>query len=160
MKVTGTWHGQYTYGPGYGAPLAGTSVPFALSLTHSWLGRVTGYVRDDAAKGGMPERGRIVGKTRGTRFEFVKTMPVSYVADESGTMVEKRSWLRRFGIEAQSVAPHRIRYVGELTADGQSVQGQWTIRLEVVARTTEGPHAIGGDGTWTARRVSDLPSEV
>lgn len=161
MKATGTWHGEYTYGPGYGPPMAGKSVPFVLSLTHSWPDRIVGYVRDDAAKGGMPERGRIAGKTSGAKIEFVKTMPVSYVTDESGNVVERKAWLRReFGIENASVGPHQIHYAGTLDPDGQTMRGSWIIRLRTNAATGDLVGAVGGEGTWTARRVSDLPSEV
>ena len=160
MKVTGTWHGEYTYGPLYEA-LAGKRVPFVLSLTESWLQRFAGYVRDDASKGGQPERGRIAGKRRGAAIEFVKTMPVGYVFDDEGRMEEKSSWVRRvFGVEQPDASPHRIHYSGDLSADGQSVAGKWQIQSRVIARDGGVAHVFGGEGTWTARRVSDSPSEV
>ncbi|MBL8726830.1 MAG: hypothetical protein JNM25_00260 [Planctomycetes bacterium] len=160
MKVSGTWHGEYTYGEIY--DFAGKSVPFTMSLTESWLRRIAGYVRDDASKGGMPERGRILGTRRGSTIEFVKTMPVGYVTDPDGQMVETRSWLQRaFGIANPPAAPHCIEYVGELAADGQSVRGQWRIRPRVVAEDEQGQHLFGGGtGTWSARRIADLPTEV
>jgi hypothetical protein len=74
--VTGTWLGEYTYGEAYQGT-AGKSVPFTMSLTESWMGRVVGYVRDDASKGGQPERGKIHGGRRGHMLEFVKTMPTA-----------------------------------------------------------------------------------
>lgn len=160
MKTTGTWHGEYTLGPGY-ENIAGKSVPFALSLTESWLQRFSGYVRDDASKGGQPERGRIAGKRRGTTIEFVKTMPVGYVMNDEGKLEETRSWLQRaFGVEDRDESPHRIHYAGTLSPDGQQASGTWVIHSEVVAEDGETIHMVGGEGTWTARRVSDLPSEV
>jgi hypothetical protein len=160
MKVTGTWQGEYTYGPGY-ETLAGKSVPFVLSLTESWLQRFAGYVRDDASKGGQPERGRIAGKRSGTAIEFVKTMPVGYVTNEDNKMEEESSWLRRvFGVEQPETSPHRILYSGELSADGQSAAGKWLIQSRMVAQDGDIQHVVGGEGTWTARRVSDLPTEV
>jgi hypothetical protein len=159
VKTTGTWLGEYTYGEIY--DFAGQSVPFTMSLTESWLRRITGYVRDDASKGGQPERGRILGTRRGTTIAFVKTMPVGYVTDPDGKMVETRSWLKRaFGIENVPESPHCIEYVGELAGDGQSVRGQWRIRPRVVAEDDQGAHVFGGNGTWSARRIADLPSEV
>ena len=95
MKLTGTWHGEYTYGPGYGPAIAGTSVPFVLSLTESWLARFRGYVRDDASRGGQPERGRIAGTRHSASLTFQKTMPVGYVAGDDGKHEESRSWLKR-----------------------------------------------------------------
>lgn len=160
MKTTGTWLGEYTYGEIY--DFAGKSVPFTMSLTESWLRRITGYVRDDASKGGQPERGRILGTRRGTTIAFLKTMPVGYVTGPDGEMVETRSWLQRaFGIENAPESPHCIEYVGELSGDGQSVRGQWRIRPRVVAEDDKGAQLFGGgNGTWSARRVADLPSEV
>lgn len=160
-KVTGTWLGEYTYGPGYQG-IAGTSVPFTMSLTDSLLRRVAGYVRDDAAKGGQPERGRITGTRRGSTLTFVKTMPAGYVIDADGTMVEKSAWLQRvFGIDAGPPAEHRIEYEGELSADGQTIRGRWQIRATTTIKTAEGVQMWGGgSGTWSARRISDLPSTV
>lgn len=160
MKLTGTWLGEYTYGPGYG-PIAGTSVPFRLSLTESLLRSFAGYVRDDATKGGMPERGRIAGRRAGDAITFVKTMPVGYVTDDDGKPVEKRTWLKTmFGIDRSEVSPHRIHYSGTLAADGQQMRGAWVIHSEVIAEQDDVVHCTGGEGTWTARRISDLPSEV
>lgn len=159
MKTTGTWLGEYTYGETY--DFAGKSVPFTMSLTESWLRRIVGYVRDDASKGGQPERGRIAGTRRGTTIAFVKTMPVGYTTDADGQMIDTRSWMKRvFGIENPPESPHRIEYVGELAGDGQSVRGQWSIRPRVVAEDEQGQHLLGGTGTWSARRIADLPSEV
>jgi len=161
VKLTGTWHGEYTYGPGYGTALAGTSVPFVMSLTESWLRKFAGYVRDDASKGGQPERGRIAGMRQDRVITFVKTMPTSYVSDEQGRKVEKRAWLRTmFGLENPELSPHRIHYQGTWSPDGQHVSGTWSIRSEVVGEDGDGVHMVGGEGTWTARRVADLPSEV
>jgi hypothetical protein len=160
VRLTGTWHGEYTYGDFY-ADLAGQRVPFVLSLTESWRYRLSGYVRDDAARGGQPERGRITGVRRGAAVAFVKTMPVGYVTDGDGTRVEVAAWLRRtFGIETPDLPPHRIHYAGELTPDGQTLAGTWVIRPTVVAEGSAGAQCIGGDGTWTARRTSDRPSTV
>ncbi len=161
MKATGTWYGEYTYGEIYEA-LAGKSVPFTMSLTESWLRRIVGYVRDDASKGGMPERGRILGSRRGTTIAYVKTMPIGYVTDADGKRVETRNWLqRKYGIENAASVPHCIEYVGELADDGQSARGQWRIRPRVVAEDEQGQHVFGGGtGTWSARRIADLPSEV
>lgn len=160
MKATGTWLGEYTYGPDYGA-LAGKSVPFTVSLTESWLRKVIGYVRDDATKGGQPERGRITGTRKGADLTFVKTMPTAYVTDPDGTRIDVPSALRRdHGVELPALPPHRIDYTGTLAADGQTITGRWEIRpttIETQRGTWQSP---GGKGTWTARRVSDLPTTV
>lgn len=160
MKVTGTWLGEYTYGPDYES-LAGKSVPFTLSLTESWLRKIQGYVRDDATKGGMPERGRIAGKRDGAELTFVKTMPIGYVKDADGTLRDPREVLRRDqGFELPKLPPHRIEYRGTMAADGQSAAGRWVI-LPASIETSQGVwQSTGGEGTWTARRIADLPSAV
>ena len=137
-------------------------MPFRLSLTESFLRRVVGYVRDDAQKGGQPERGRITGHRRGRTLTFVKTMPIGYLADEDGRLVDKNDWLQRtFGIEDPRGPQHRIHYTGEFDADAQRIVGTWQIRSTVAIESEDGVHVVGGgEGTWSARRVSDLPSEV
>lgn len=160
MDLGGTWHGEYTYGAAYDA-LAGSSVPFVLSLTQSQPGQFVGYVRDDATKGGQPERGRIRGERRGNTITFVKTMPTGYVADENGSKEATAAWLRRtFGPDAPGAVPHRILYAGTLSADGTTLSGRWQIPARSLASNDDVVHMIGGEGTWTAHRVSDLPSEV
>lgn len=159
MKVSGTWLGEYTYGDGY-EDIAGKSVPFTMSLTESWLGRVLGYVRDDATQGGQPERGKIRGSRRRLTLEFVKSMPTGYVFDPDGKLEPRSSWLKRaFGIDEDPDEPHRIHYIGRLSADGGSVRGEWVIRRGQLD-TEQGVIEFGGAGTWSARRTSDLPSEV
>jgi hypothetical protein len=154
--ITGTWSGEYTYGATY--TTAGQSVPFTLSLTESsgigsLLGkhRVLGYVRDDATRGGMPERGTIHGQRRGSRVRFRKTMPNHYVQDERGRLVDLREFARaEHGVELpDGLPPHHIDYEGTLGDDGETMQGTWSIR-----------GGEGGTGTWTARRRSPLPNEV
>ncbi len=160
MTITGTWLGEYTYGELYGN-IAGKSVPFTLSLTDSWLGRVTGYVRDDATKGGMPERGRIAGKRKGNAIEFVKTMPVGYVTDPSEALGDKHTRLQRAsGIENPRGGPHHIHYFGEIDAAGHTMRGTWIILGSTDATTGETAPLPRGEGSWTARRSSELPSEV
>lgn len=160
MRTTGTWLGEYTYGAIYDAA-AGKSVPFTMSLTESWLGNVVGYVRDDASKGGMPERGRIAGTRKAAAISFVKTMPIHYVSDDSGNPIQTKEWLRReHGIENANVPPHQIHYAGDLDADGLTMHGRWIIRGRMGTPTGETIDVNVGEGTWTARRISDLPSEV
>jgi len=161
LRLTGTWVGQYTYGAGYGG-IAGMSVPFTLSLTETWLGKVSGYVRDDATRGGMPERGRILGKRRKLEFEFVKTMPNHYTTSPDRQLVDLRLQLRQdHGLELPAeLPPHRIHYRGAIHADGMSITGEWRIvpwRVELA----QGAAEMGqGQGTWTAKRTSDLASSV
>ena len=160
MKVTGTWLGQYTYGADYG-PIAGMSVPFSLSLTENWLGKVSGYVRDDASKGGMPERGRILGSRKQRELLFVKSMPNLYLTGEDRQPVDVRTVMAEQGIEVPGeLPPHRIGYRGTVGEDGETMAGEWAI-LPWQVVTDEGAFEGGsGQGTWTARRTSYEPSAV
>lgn len=164
MRISGTWQGQYTYGAGYEgiAGVGGSSVPFTMSITESWLGKVTGYVRDDATKGGMPERGHIVGKRSRQSLEFVKVMPNNYVFDVEGRLVDLRQAMQaQHGIELPAeLPPHRIFYSGTLSDDGQSASGDWLIMPWPGEDQAETFGQGLGNGTWTARRVSDQPSAV
>lgn len=162
MKVSGTWLCEYTYGSeGYEqSGIAGTSVPFTMSLTEGWLRNVSGYVRDDASRGGQPERGRIRGRRRGRVLEFLKIMPVHHVVDETGKMVEMRSFYRdRHGLELPAdLPPHRIAYRGTIDETGEAIAGEW--QIVPWGRTAHGRPVSMGAGTWSARRTSDLASEV
>lgn len=152
MNLTGTWLGEYVYGPDYGA-IAGKAVPFTMSLTDSWLRGVAGYVRDDASRGGMPERGRIRGLRRRAVVRFVKTMPNGYLAGADGKLVSSPEAAAQQGGKLPEVRPpHRILYEGRLAADADHLAGTWRI-------PGPGAHDIG-TGTWSARRVAHEPSAV
>jgi hypothetical protein len=161
VKVTGSWIGQYTYGAGYGEGIAGTSVPFMLSLTENWLGKVSGYVRDDASRGGMPERGRILGTRKRDELRFVKSMPNHYFTDANRKLVDLRSAWREQGVEPPAeLPPHRIGYRGTLGADGETIAGEWAILPWQVDTDEERIEFGSGQGTWTAKRTSFEPSAV
>lgn len=154
MRVTGTWQGAYVYGPDYGAG-SGKRVPFTMSLSESWLARVTGWVRDDPSEGGMPEQGTILGRRRRRSLEFTKEMPHHYMV-EDGRLVDIREWCKRVhgATLARHVPPHRIVYIGDLSPDAESIVGTWSI-VSWVAESDIGLFEMGeGTGSWTARRIS------
>ncbi len=161
MRLTGTWEGEYVYGPNYA--IEGLAVPFRMSLQESWLRKVVGSVRDDASAGGQPELGRIEGRRRGRHFEFVKAMPVAYAMDpETSELVPTMDFLARAagreppGSQLSSV----IRYSGTYDPVTDSLEGRWSIvphRFPSAAGPIEWG---GGSGTWTARRLSRELSEV
>jgi hypothetical protein len=160
MRVSGTWEGEYTYGTVYGAD-GGVSVPFRMSLSEGWFGRFAGYVRDDASKGGMPERGNIAGRRKRSRMTFVKSMPNMYLVYKGG-LVDLREWIEReHGLTvSRELPPHRIRYSGTFSSDDLSLTGTWAI-VRYRAVIDEGVIEFGvGNGTWTARQVSDQASTV
>lgn len=157
-KLTGTWVGEYTYGPGYEGA-AGKSVPFTMSLTEALRRLIAGYVRDDASRGGQPERGRISGRRRGRAVEFVKSYPVGYVVDDDGNQTQTRRELaEQEGHELGELPPHRIRYRGTLDDGGDALRGEWQILPWRSGDFESDPD--GESGTWTARRTSYEPSEV
>jgi hypothetical protein len=71
-KVTGVWHGTYSYEPSDTMPKR-DPVPFTLKLKQGWLGHFTGSVTEDAT-GGMPETGMIDGYFSFPRIEFTKRL--------------------------------------------------------------------------------------
>lgn len=159
-NLTGTWDGEYTYGDDYG-PQRGESVPFRMSLTESGGGAVTGYVRDDAERGGMRERGRIAGKRESEALVFLKTVPSGGDGEAEAIEPLRRFFERELGLEIPlDLPPHRIRYAGVASPDGASVSGEWSIvpwRVEV----EDGVIEYGaGSGTWTAKKVSPRVSAV
>lgn len=158
MKLTGTWIGQYTYGDCYQEEgIAGKSVPFTMSLTETWLGRIKGYVRDDASRGGQPERGRISGRRKGRRLSFMKIMPTGYVV-EDGEFVDRREHLADAldAEELDNLPPHRIHYEGDIDDHGETVAGAWNI----VAWDDAADDDDVARGTWSARRASYEPDAV
>lgn len=152
MRTTGTWLGEYTYGAHFYGPAAGKSVPFHLSLTESWLGRFTGHVRDDASQGGMPELGTV---------ELIKTMPVSYVTEPSGALIETKAWIQReYGIENPTLEPHRIHCTGRFDEYGDGMRGTWRIWNRVDHPNGESVQMTVGVGTWSARRIAARPRAI
>ncbi len=159
MRLTGTWVGEYVYGADYETDeMVNKAVPFTMSLTESWLRNVAGYVRDDASRGGQPERGRIHGRRRGTDLVFMKLMPVHYVTFE-GKLIELRDHYAQHGVELpEGMPPHRILYRGTVDQHGESVAGTWELQPWAIA--DDGESLGHGSGTWKARRTSYETCEV
>ncbi len=159
-KLTGTWQGTYEYGGGYESEQP-RAVPFRISATEGALGRIGGYVRDDASQGGMPERGRISGRRQSDKIEFVKTMPNQYFSNDDGELIPVReALLAETGLDLPELPPARIQYTGKLSDSGDEIEGEW----EVLPTRIQADDAIlefgQGSGTWSMRRVSDLVDEV
>jgi hypothetical protein len=160
MKLTGSWSGEYTYGSDYGDG-SGVSVPFKVSVSESWFGRFAGYVRDEASRGGMPERGRVRGRRRGARIEFIKSMPIHYAWGGDSLHNLSAYLVEVGGFESpEDLPPHMIRYVGHIAADGQSIEGAWSIVPWSVEIGGQRLQLGSGDGTWTAKKDSHSVSAV
>jgi hypothetical protein len=149
--IVGTWQGEYAYGPMYGDPPP-DPVPFRMSLSTGWFGRFAGYVRDDASRGGMSERGRIRGKVRGEELFFRKVMPVGYAFDDGGDQVSYDDLARQLDIPRSALPTHHvIEYYGRF--DGQQLRGSWRI-------PPLHPDQPASTGTWSARRQSEMVDQV
>ncbi|MDR3623123.1 MAG: hypothetical protein P4L85_27470 [Paludisphaera borealis] len=123
-NVEGEWSGRYYYDlvndlyPPEG-------VPFQMSLTEGWFGRFRGKVQDDAARGGIPEKGRIRGRIRGDRISFLKRMPIYHVAG-GATMAEHI--LEHYRVDVRRDLRHPpIRYVGQYDFVEDRATGRWSI---------------------------------
>lgn len=132
------------------------SVPFRMVLRESWLRGIRGHVQDDASCRGIPVRASVLGRRRGTELRFAKTYPQNFAFAADGTLEELRQQLERLH-EVRLTAelpPARVVYVGELTGDGTSLEGEWSIPPWAAPIDGERLHwSPGSSGTWTASRV-------
>lgn len=155
MNVSGEWHGEYTYGPDYGA-VAGKSVPFLMTVTDAWLEGIRGEVQDDARHGGMPEPGVVRGRRWGRWLRFTKSYPRHYLVRTDGKLQDLGPQLElQFEVRlTEELPPSRILYGGALRADGAMLQGSWRI-LPWSVHTDRGKLRIrgGNSGSWTAHRA-------
>ena len=126
-KVTGTWHGTYSYDPLEHIPKV-DPVPFTLLLKQGWFGRFAGTVND--GPGGMPDTGKIKGRFSFPRLTFTKHMPISYVVTPDRRTIPLRQFLIELGETCEHEIPHPpIFYTGEFS-DERHAQGTWIIRAE------------------------------
>src|SRR6266850_1894551 len=129
-KVTGTWHGTYSYDPVEHIPKR-EPVPFTLELKQGWFGRFTGTVTDHGQHG-MPGIGIVKGYFSFPRIKFTKQMPVSYVATTDGRSITIREYLIEQGHTCERDVPHTpIYYAGEFSSSNRA-QGEWIIREGLV----------------------------
>ena len=100
LDMTGLWHGTYTY-PDY----ARETLPFVANLTDTG-GRLSGTIMEPATgeeSYHAEETEAVLAGSRGGRaVDFTKT----YLG---------------------AVWAHSVDYVGQLSADGQSVTGMWSV---------------------------------
>lgn len=125
-NVSGSWRGSY----GYSQPdeLAKCErVSFTLIIKQGWFGRFTGTVTEDAP-GGMPGTGLIEGFFDFPRVEFMKRMPVGYVASPDGRQITLRDYLAAQGYQYDHDLPHPpVVYQGAFYDTGR-IQGIWIIK--------------------------------
>jgi len=153
MKLTGTWEGKYSYNPEEHGVI--DSVGFRISMSESWLHKITGYVQDVVEDGGTPDRGRIIGKRKGKLIRFAKTIPVSYVRSEEGIVEAQRAIEEAVGGEVLGGMPeHVIHYQGIIDRSREEVTGDWILQPSIIETTKGMMESSGGSGTWEMRRVS------
>jgi len=153
--VEGVWDGQFLRDGA--AP--GEGVPFTLTLKEGWFGRFRGTVREDPARGGVPEEGRIRGRVKGFNLRFVKWMPVLYMPD--GTTAS-RYILETQGVDVQHEIGHPpVIYEGRYDPENDRARGAWLfgpykifIWIDGVSVRHEVERATG---TWEIRRSKAWP---
>jgi len=147
VNLRGGWVGEYGHDS-----TSHALVPFRMELSHSWLVRLSGVVRD--GEGGVPEEAALSGWLLGSKVRFQKRQLGFWVLDEGRTMPLRELASAKYGATVADVSQPPIMYVGTLTADGQSMSGSWRIRPNLVP-------FIGEDrgfsfpeitGTWNAKR--------
>jgi hypothetical protein len=127
MNLTGTWKGEYVFEEtkdGGSKLVMGTEVSFTMELKQGWLGTVTGTIKEDPDVG-FPEEGEIKGKIKGTVIVFEKIMPKLRMMHEKSRLslddiVERYS----FVMDTEEKHP-KIRHIGDLSADGNTIEGTW-----------------------------------
>lgn len=132
MNVTGKWKGDYTFEETTGGgekKVLGTVVPFTMELKQGWLGSFSGTVQDDK-RVGFAEEGTIKGKLKGNVMSFEKSQPVlRFIHEPSRITLEQ--FIERYKLVMDTNVRHpNIRHIGDLSADGNSVEGTWLVSEE------------------------------
>jgi hypothetical protein len=123
QDITGNWIGSYSYpwNPGL------EPVPFTLKLQQDKHGHFSGTVTEDADVG-MPGTGTIDGRFTFPRIDFVKRMPVCYMAAGTGRRVKLREWLATLDLVCEGDPPHPpVAYEGRFYEINEA-RGTWTIK--------------------------------
>jgi hypothetical protein len=127
MNITGTWKGEYVFEEtkdGGERKVLGTVVPFTMVLKQGWLGTFSGTVQDDP-RTGFAEEGAIKGRIKGNVISFEKLMPVMRFLHEPNRMTLEQ-FADRYKLVIDTHVPHpKIRHIGDMSADGNSVEGTW-----------------------------------
>jgi hypothetical protein len=124
-KLTGIWRGAY----GYDNTEASNEkvVSFTFILKHGWLGHFTGNVTEDAPLG-TPGVGKVDGFFEWPTIEFIKQMPVGYIAKPDGNRATLREYFMEHGHACENELPSPpISYEGTFL-DANRVQGFWVIK--------------------------------
>jgi hypothetical protein len=127
MNITGKWKGEYTFEEttdGGEKKVLGKVVPFTMELKQGWLGGFSGTMQDDAREG-FAEQGTIRGRVKGNVMSFEKIQPTLRLIHEPSRMTLEQLG-DRHNLVLDTKVPHpKIRHIGDISADGKSVEGTW-----------------------------------
>jgi hypothetical protein len=114
--MIGKWTGSYTYfSKRLPEEVRNRETKFEIEILVFDGIHFSGIVRDDLATGGMKGEGKIIGKIKNDKLEFVKEMPIQTVYMPDGSKIQEEK-------------PHRKIYYTGVLSDKQ-MQGTWKFRF-------------------------------
>ncbi|BAV04975.1 hypothetical protein SAMN05421788_11370 [Filimonas lacunae] len=138
---SGTWHGKYTYGEGYGPAYHGVSTAFEISLTLE-RGILKGYCIDDPKVYPMKQPATIEGFIEGNLISFIKKYACAWSIDYNGNV-----------IEYPQKPSHEIHYTGYF--EEGLFKGEWEIMSNKEVDRNGNILSNSLDGNWSMKHVDD-----
>jgi hypothetical protein len=139
-NLTGVWKGYYTYNKKYYKNKEGVKNHFTITIENVSGNSFSGKVEDDAATGGTSGVGRVEGKVKGDKIEFIKKMPVHVMFDGEKRILEENK-------------SHPNIYYSGILSDNKVKAGKWRFRRRIFfsgGRLFWG----AGNGEWAMEKVS------
>ena len=137
-ECKGKWLGCYWFVGDVAEKFKDRKTKFELIIDTSVRSKIRGHVSDDVETGGMKGVGRIIGRVKGNRINFIKLMPVMTITFKDGERIETDK-------------PHKpIYYKGVI--NGTMIEGTWKIKSRfgiVNGRIFFSHQCIG---KWTMKR--------
>jgi hypothetical protein len=129
--------------------------PFTLQLLEDSLGHFSGTVTEDVNLG-MPGTGNIEGTIDFPHIEFVKRVPVCYMAGPDGQFMKFREWLAAQDLVCEGDPPHPpVVYKGELSANHEA-RRIWVVEpWEVLLADGMSLQMGKVTGSWVVRAAGD-----
>jgi len=155
MNLTGNWQGQYSFDSDDHYPKLPTRpISFQMTLKQGWFGSVTGTAQDDP-KQGMPEPAKIAGKFKNQTVTFTKSHPQIRIVHE-GKFQSTEQLAERYRVALDEFPPPhpKIRCVGTLSDDGNSITGEWLLNSGELPIPGSRPLKLPSlRGMWTMKRT-------
>jgi len=138
-NIIETWDGYYHYDKH--SPLhTDAGVPFTIELKRKWFGKMEGTVQDDFTKGGMKEKGKIIGKMNDHAISFIKRMPKFSAYDELGNSIKLD-------------IPHPLlHYKGSYNSLQKKYEGAWRMDPMIFRKDNRHYKSPGSLGIWEMTR--------